>query len=586
MRGLLVFEIYEDACLSGTYTNRFSGYYDIDTQASADVESWLPAVILSAENVTRNILEGGTWYLEQRHVHDDEHPRYWLIQQDGHIVTGTDDDGADERAIRPVEFVAQVCRESASAAARRVAMLLCGEGSERRKTWDELVEINARAKARAKDSALARIGQLERGPVDQEPSPLDVDGVLADFIHYTTSTAEYPRPELALGAGIAMLGTVMGRKVVGPTGLGTNIYAVGIAPSSAGKDHALSTVDQLLGDADLGHLLPCSDFTSDSAVEAALQKQPAMLAQMDEIGHILRVLNKPQTASHEDRLSMCLMRLFTSTHKTYRGKAWAPSSGMEPVVIERPSLSIHGVTTPTKFFEAMGIGNVATGDLPRWLMFMPESMEKHRNRRKADMFDNSQITNRLKAMHDHLTDKGGLAALGGAGVRPQPVRVEWGSDVAEDVYEAFRDECDDRYNENPNDPMNAIVGRYAEHAVKMATIRAVARDWHALAVTADDMRWGIAVARWCGRVMIDQIKQHTKDSDDKLMDMVADAIREAGRITKSDLTYKMKGKVKARQIDAIINDLSEMDVIARMHVASGAGRKPQVYEWTGRNWVH
>jgi hypothetical protein len=65
-----------------------------------------------------------------------------------------------------------------------------------------------------------------------------VDGVLGQFVDYATSSAVSPQPFLALGAAICLVGAVAGRRYRTPTDLRSNLYAIGIADSGGGKDHA------------------------------------------------------------------------------------------------------------------------------------------------------------------------------------------------------------------------------------------------------------------------------------------------------------------------------------------------------------
>jgi hypothetical protein len=75
-------------------------------------------------------------------------------------------------------------------------------------------------------------------PYRVPPELLHVEGALKLFVEYATCSAVSPQPFLALGAGICLLGAIAGRRYRTPTDLRSNIYAIGIADSGGGKDHA------------------------------------------------------------------------------------------------------------------------------------------------------------------------------------------------------------------------------------------------------------------------------------------------------------------------------------------------------------
>jgi hypothetical protein len=86
-------------------------------------------------------------------------------------------------------------------------------------------------------------------PPGNYPFPDDLlspPGLLGEVTRYIVASALKPQPILALGAAITALGTVMGRKVRTTTDLRTNIYAVSVADSGAGKEHTRKAIKMLL----------------------------------------------------------------------------------------------------------------------------------------------------------------------------------------------------------------------------------------------------------------------------------------------------------------------------------------------------
>jgi hypothetical protein len=71
-------------------------------------------------------------------------------------------------------------------------------------------------------------------------------GVVSDIVDWIVSSSSRPSRELALAATLPFVGALIGRRVASPTDLRTNIYAVGLAGSGYGKDHARTQLKRLI----------------------------------------------------------------------------------------------------------------------------------------------------------------------------------------------------------------------------------------------------------------------------------------------------------------------------------------------------
>jgi hypothetical protein len=81
-------------------------------------------------------------------------------------------------------------------------------------------------------------------PAPADPGVFELDGGLALLVDYIVASAVRPQPILAIGASLAALGALMGRKYRTETNLRTNLYVVGMAASGGGKDHARSAIKE------------------------------------------------------------------------------------------------------------------------------------------------------------------------------------------------------------------------------------------------------------------------------------------------------------------------------------------------------
>jgi hypothetical protein len=74
-------------------------------------------------------------------------------------------------------------------------------------------------------------------------------GVVGNIIDWITDTARRPNRVLALRAAVTIIDTLIGRREATPT---TQLYAVTLAPTGSGKQHALNCLNRLMEEAGPG----------------------------------------------------------------------------------------------------------------------------------------------------------------------------------------------------------------------------------------------------------------------------------------------------------------------------------------------
>src|SRR5262249_13741585 len=74
----------------------------------------------------------------------------------------------------------------------------------------------------------------------------NVPGVVGEVVEWILATARRPNRVLALAAAIPLVGTLIGRRVAGPTRSATHLYAVAVAPTGAGKQHPIDCITALM----------------------------------------------------------------------------------------------------------------------------------------------------------------------------------------------------------------------------------------------------------------------------------------------------------------------------------------------------
>lgn len=190
-------------------------------------------------------------------------------------------------------------------------------------------------------------------------------GLLGEICSWINATSMRPQPFLTLGCTLAFLGALYGRKIKDANDGRTNLYCMGVAQSSAGKNNAPKRIRRLCMYADCIDLLGGDNFASDSAIELRVAKRPATIFLVDEIGHLMAHLKSG--SPHHTQIVSLLMRLYSTASDIYLGKEYA-EEGKQRTIIE-PCCCIYGMATPERFTDGISPKEIQDGWLSRCLMF-------------------------------------------------------------------------------------------------------------------------------------------------------------------------------------------------------------------------
>jgi len=228
---------------------------------------------------------------------------------------------------------------------------------------------------------------------DMEPTPsiLSPVGLVGDIVSYINATALKPQPMLALGNALAFCGALVGRKVKNEWDLRTNLYAVGVAESCAGKEHSRNIIKRLCTHAGVAdRLLGGEDITSDAAIMACLAERQSVLFQWDEIGHMIVSMKEKFSSPIRKTVPPLLMRLTGSANSTFFGKEYADKKRQD---VTQPNVCIYGTTVPDVLYDGLTSAEIRDGLLGRIQIF--------RSTDDYPMFDDE--AGKIHAIPDNIT---------------------------------------------------------------------------------------------------------------------------------------------------------------------------------------
>ncbi len=443
-----------------------------------------------------------------------------------------------------------------------------GEGEEVVDTTMEDAEI-VKEKAQASGETPDSPGEQRELELREFPEPLlNPPGLVGEIMDWIVGGARRPSRMLALGPALTIVGTLMGANVRGPTRSASHLYVVGLAPSGAGKDHPLQAIGRLLKESNCGYLVGPSEFMSMSSIINYLQRQSLSVCAMDEFGAFLRKLNSKQSSTHEQGISKILRSVWGISFGDYMTPEWA---GRASVEIQRPCLSLYGVSTAEEYFESLQNADIRNGFLNRFLVFSTNlkptareplhdgSVPQELALKIATMY--SEATRLSEAQKDLPLDAPRLLkdAVWNGG-RP--------------VYEALEAKVEEISDDKHMEPFFA---RTAEIAVRMATI--VAWGCGRMEVIREDMEWARDVALWSANNMAISAMDYMAENDHqktytKIIRMVENT--SAKGLSRRDLLQRLRGAVKSKELEDMLKMAIEAGDIEQSKSIPTRGGHPAV----------
>lgn len=416
------------------------------------------------------------------------------------------------------------------------------------------------------------------GPPDElEPYTRgDHMGVVGDLIDWITATARRPNRVLALGAAVTIVGTLIGRRVAGPTRSGTHLYVVTLAPTGSGKQHSLNCLMRAMTAAKAGQHVGPSEFISMPAVINSLLTRPLALCPQDEFGAFLKRVNSRRASGFEASISKILRSIWGISFEGMATPEWA---GRRSEIINMPAVSIYGLSTPGEFYESLQGEDVTNGFLNRFLVLSagvraPETVPEM----EPGHIPSSLVVG-LTDLYKWSGGDLGISRLNDPTMDAKPDVLPWASDQARVSYMDFARSIERRMDKEPE--LEPFVARCGEIAVRLATIRAAGRWGPGATVDLGDIEWGIAVSSMSAEMVAsDALKKMVVEmSHGQVANKVLDVIRRlGGRASRRDVFRALGKSVRSvKDLEQIIGMLAEGGTVSIEKVTPPAGGPPSVW---------
>jgi hypothetical protein len=170
---------------------------------------------------------------------------------------------------------------------------------------------------------------------------------------------------MALGVSLAVVGTLIGRRVLGPTLSMTHLYIVLLAPSGEGKDDPMQRGRDLIVavvEEDAGLILADNTWQSAPGIERMLDECPVRIAFIDEVGDELVKINSQNGNAFVAATTGLLKKIYNSRAMIQTGRTKHDLGAS----IWHPAYTMVCAATPAKFWGGFASGDLESGVMNRY----------------------------------------------------------------------------------------------------------------------------------------------------------------------------------------------------------------------------
>ena len=394
-------------------------------------------------------------------------------------------------------------------------------------------------------------------------------GVVGEVAAWIDACAVVPQPDLSLGAALAVVGTVLGRRWETDGECRAVLHVVGVAGPGSGKEVARQCAARLLDSIGMSRRVGSDGWASASGLRAELISCPTRLWLPDELGRALQAYGSHGAGSHERQIVDELLKVWGASAGTMLGKAYAEREAQR---IEAPHGCLYGTTTPGSLWRALRGTDVVDGLLSRWLCVVvdhapPAPVVPTSSPRTPP----AALVAALKVLARGPDDGSDLAHLDAPDVRPRALRVPLDASALEGLREVG--ERVRRQKLSGDERIAALWARAREHALRVALAVAVGRG--AGVVEHSDVLWSWAWVRARLRRLEDAVLTEVAEDEQQrcqgaIMRALKDGPRARREITRA--TQRHPARVRAEALQTLCDT-------GQIRVTPGrAGVTPDTYE--------
>jgi hypothetical protein len=394
-------------------------------------------------------------------------------------------------------------------------------------------------------------------------------GLLSEIVEYTLDTSKYPQPEIALASAICLLSVLTGRKVCDSIDTRTNVYVLTVNPARSGKDRPREVNKEVLYLANGQEMVGPERIGSHAGLVSWVDRSPAILFQIDELGRLLATTKNASKAPHLYSIPTVLMSLYSSATNIWIADAYADTKKTKTV--DQPHCVVLGTTTAETLWPNLSTENIEDGLMGRLLVFEGRGYVDFHDEIKKRPIPSAILQAASWWVQFQPGEKRGNLGT----FHPIPHVVQHEPDAWATFLAHVKEINSRRKKENPF--RAAVWSGTAEKTAKLALIHACSRARGTPAVvTVEDVTWGKRLANWLTRKMLMRCSEEVSENDVEAKPKRILRIIGKGKFARNELVRRLQW-LRPRERQEILNDMVDCGLLA-CEIESTGGR-PKTWYW-------
>tara|TARA_R110000868_G_scaffold219871_1_gene470954 strand:- start:480 stop:1868 length:1389 start_codon:yes stop_codon:yes gene_type:complete len=376
------------------------------------------------------------------------------------------------------------------------------------------------------------------------------DGFFKETFETFKNNSLFKQDILCIGATISMLGHCFSKKYtirfnnfITPL----NLYTLTVADTGRGKDAANGLIKKILAGCYLTSGDVLGRVSSGEAIEDALVRKNNRYAVLDEVSHFFKSM---KTNQYQANIESILLELYSASRGVYYPRSKA-NQELDTPPINNPILNFYGTTTPTSLFDVLKSKDIASGLLPRFLLFSSEMInQKAYIKRNMKKVDHEIIINKIEDI-----------------LMPEsfPKTIILNDEAIKYYYDKI-----DEYVNIQNNIKRSIFSRVCENGLKIAGILAVCDDKLKPIINYNHIEYAIAMSSYSATQLYSFVTSYMSESTrHTIFNEVLNFIKFNNGCTKTVINKEFR-KITPIQRDEILNDLIDQEEIEKTSVIKGS----------------
>jgi hypothetical protein len=392
---------------------------------------------------------------------------------------------------------------------------------------------------------------------------LRLPGIGQIWMEDILSRSWVPQPDLAIGSILVAAGCLIGRRLETSHGGRANLYGFAVADTGHGKEASRDYAKTLFSASNAGDWLGPEDLASDAGLIQSIDSQQELLILLDEAGYLLGAAGQHDSKPHMSGIIASLLRLYTSSHQIWKGKAYADKT--RGVTIAQPHCCLWATTTPDKLWSSMTRDSITGGLLGRCLFFFGQDQKPSRQRPRVRLPD--QV----------LVDAIRQWQMGCDGARknnPNPDMVEVLPE-AEDIFDAAQDECDAWEKLHRDNAATPVFARLVQQAERVALIYSWLKNRTAPVIDSEAAAWSVDLVRHCTLRLASAAQDRVAIDGgawERAYLRVLALVAGAGEDGMARSVLLQRARLPARALDEMVATAIASETIAAVERSGGRGR--------------